>query len=111
MLTAHTSQLKAPGRDSQLASSQSTQTLTHRPSGSQGAKQSSVSAKLAERRAKLLEPVRANPNRARQHGAPNSYTVAPVSSNLGAAPQDHRPVGASGVEAFRRMTTKGKKRS
>lgn len=74
---------------------------------------SSVSAKLAERRARALEPVRANPNRARQHGSANSYTVAPV-SNLGAggaAPAgDHRPVGASGVEAFRRMTTKGKKR-
>lgn len=72
-----------------------------------------MSAKLAERRAKALEPVRTNSNRARPVGMPSSYTVAPV-SNMGAggaAPMgDHRPVGASGVEAFRRMTQKGKKR-
>lgn len=88
-------------------------TLAHRPSAaasqiSKGAT-SSVSALLAERRAKALEPVRTNPNRARPVGQPQSYTVAPV-SNMDTSSQDHRPVGASGVEAFRKMTQKGKKR-
>ncbi|CAN8099978.1 unnamed protein product [Discula destructiva] len=101
-----TSQLRKPTDASKPS-------LTHRPSAaaavsSRGAK-SSVSALLADRRAKMLEPVDRNPNRARPVGAPQSYTVAPVST-VDTASQDHRPVGASGMEAFRKMTQKGKKR-
>lgn len=87
--------------------SSSSQSLAHRPSAS-----NAIAAKLAERRAKQLEPVRTNPNRARPIAQPASYTVAPVSNGAEAVGggENHRPVGASGVEAFRRMTQKGKNR-
>jgi transcription factor SPN1 len=41
---------------------------------------------------------------------PASYTIAPMSTFDGAKSQDHRPLGAGGMEAFRRMTQKNKKR-
>lgn len=105
-----TSILKNAASQRGLSSSQAS-ALAHRPSASQqkGAV-SSVSQKLAERRAKALAPVIANPNRARPVGLPQSYTVAPV-SNMSSSQGDHRPVGASGMEAFRRMTQKGKKKN
>ncbi|ROV99166.1 hypothetical protein VPNG_08213 [Cytospora leucostoma] len=92
--------------NSQLPSSQSS--LAHRPGDK---KISSVSEKLAAKRAALLEPVRANPNRARPVGLPASYTVAPIAQLSQQAGPEHRPVGESGAEAFRRMIQKktGKK--
>lgn len=91
---------------SQLPSSQSS--IAHRPGDK---KTSSVSEKLAAKRAALLEPVRVNPNRARPVGLPASYTVAPIAQLSQQAGPEHRPVGESGAEAFRRMIQKktGKK--
>lgn len=107
--------LKSSSSQRGLSSASQASSLAHRPSASQaGGAVSSVSQKLAERRAKALAPVVANPNRARPVGLPQSYTVAPVSNTAGgggAQGPDHRPVGASGMEAFRRMTQKGKKKN
>lgn len=107
--------LKSSSSQRGLPSASQASSLAHRPSASQaGGAVSSVSQKLAERRAKALAPVVANPNRARPVGLPQSYTVAPVSNTAGgggAQGPDHRPVGASGMEAFRRMTQKGKKKN
>jgi transcription factor SPN1 len=63
---------------------------------------------LAERE-KALAPVQAS-NRARPAGLPASYTVAPRSTfdPTRTGQPDHRPIGAGGAEAFRRMTQKGK---
>lgn len=77
-----------------------------------GKKVSSVSERLAAKRAAALEPVRANPNRARPAGMPVSYTIAPI-SQLGSGAgggADHRPVGAGTEQAFRKIT-QGKKKS
>lgn len=52
----------------------------------------------------------ANSKRARPVGLPMSYTVAPVSTFNPSSAPDHRPIGAAGAEAFRRMTYKAKKR-
>lgn len=41
---------------------------------------------------------------------PSSYTIAPKSTFDGSQGQDHLPLGASGMEAFRKMTQKSKKR-
>lgn len=51
-------------------------------------------------------------NRARVPEMPQSYTVAPRSTfDKGSSRAfEHRPIGASGVEAFRKMTQKPKKR-
>lgn len=97
--TVH-SALKNSRPSSQLPSSQNT--LTYRPGDK---KYSSVSEKLAAKRAALLEPVRPS-NRARPVGLPASYTVAPIAQLSQASGPDHRPVGESGVEAFRRMIQK-----
>ncbi|KAG6053540.1 Transcription factor iws1 [Claviceps sp. LM77 group G4] len=67
-----------------------------------------LSAKDAERE-RILAPVGSN-NRARMANLPESYTIAPRSTFEGAQGTDHRPLGAGGMEAFRRMTTKNKKR-
>ncbi|KAG6063282.1 Transcription factor iws1 [Claviceps aff. humidiphila group G2b] len=67
-----------------------------------------LSAKDAERE-RILAPVGSN-NRARMANLPESYTIAPKSTFEGAQGTDHRPLGAGGMEAFRRMTTKNKKR-
>jgi transcription factor SPN1 len=58
----------------------------------------------------MLAPVGAN-NRARMAGLPQSYTVAPQSTFDGNSGVDHRPLGAGGMEAFRKMTQKGKKKA
>ncbi|PHH72152.1 hypothetical protein CDD82_6146 [Ophiocordyceps australis] len=50
-------------------------------------------------------------NQARMASLPSSYTIAPKSTFDGSRSQDHRPLGASGMEAFRRMTQKTKKRA
>jgi transcription factor SPN1 len=63
-------------------------------------------------RERLLAPVN-NSNRARISSLPNSYTVAPKSTFDGQRGPDHRPIGAGGLEAFRKMTqnAKAKKRA
>ncbi|KOS19461.1 Transcription factor IWS1 [Escovopsis weberi] len=62
-------------------------------------------------RERLLAPVASN-NRARMVSLPASYTIAPKSTfEGGARSQDHRPLGAGGMEAFRKMTQKSKKRA
>jgi transcription factor SPN1 len=64
----------------------------------------------AERERALAPVVRSN--RAQPAGLPASYTVAPRSTFDGtrAGQPDHRPIGAGGLEAFRRMTQKNKGR-
>lgn len=65
------------------------------------------SAADAERE-RFLAPVRGG-NQARMVNLPASYTIAPLSTFDGNKSQDHRPLGAGGMEAFRRMTQKKKK--
>jgi transcription factor SPN1 len=60
-------------------------------------------------RERILAPPGAN-NRARMAGLPQSYTIAPESTFDGSGGLDHRPLGAGGMEAFRKMTQKGKKK-
>ncbi|ATY67106.1 transcription factor IWS1 [Cordyceps militaris CM01] len=60
-------------------------------------------------RERMLAPTRLN-NEARMASLPSSYTIAPMSTFDGNRANDHRPLGASGMEAFRKMTQKGKKR-
>ncbi|OLN94068.1 Transcription factor IWS1 [Colletotrichum chlorophyti] len=95
VLTFLTRALKMSQR--QAGSSQFT--LTQRPS---------QSAREAEREA-MLAPV-VTSNRARPGGLPSSYTIAPKSTYDVSRAPDHRPIGAGGLEAFRKMTQKGKKR-
>ncbi|KAL7922851.1 transcription factor [Trichoderma austrokoningii] len=60
-------------------------------------------------RERILAPVRGG-NQARMVNLPASYTIAPVSTFDGTnRTQDHRPLGAGGMEAFRKMTQKKKK--
>lgn len=61
-------------------------------------------------RERMLAPVRAN-NQARMASLPSSYTIAPRSTFDGTRGSEHRPLGASGMEAFRRMTQKNKKKN
>lgn len=111
------SSLKYRGPGSQATPSSSQQSLAHRPGGisSSGKKMSSVSERLAAKRAAALEPVRANPNRARPAGMPVSYTIAPISQlgsgagGGGGGGEHHRPVGAGTEQAFRKIT-QGKKK-
>ncbi|KAH8779842.1 hypothetical protein F5883DRAFT_540671 [Diaporthe sp. PMI_573] len=105
--------LKYRGPGSQLGPSSSQQSLAHRPGGTNanGKKMSSVSERLAAKRAAALEPVRANPNRARPAGMPVSYTIAPISQlgSGGGGDPNLRPVGAGTDQAFRKIT-QGKKK-
>lgn len=56
-----------------------------------------------------MAPVVTNPNRARPVGMPQSYTVAPKSTfDSAARSANFKPIGAGGLEAFRKMTQKGK---
>lgn len=59
---------------------------------------------------RMLAPATGN-NRARMASLPQSYTVAPESTFDGHGGLDHRPLGAGGMEAFRKMTHKGKKKA
>jgi len=53
----------------------------------------------------------ADENRARASGLPSSYTIAPRSTFDGQRGNAHRPLGSGGMEAFRKMTQKGKKKT
>lgn len=61
-------------------------------------------------RERLLAP--AASSRARVAELPQSYTVAPRSTfdRQAGGGAEHRPIGASGIEAFRKMTQKPKRR-
>ncbi|KAH9897126.1 hypothetical protein F4778DRAFT_744460 [Xylariomycetidae sp. FL2044] len=50
-------------------------------------------------------------NRARAPGLPQAYTIAPKSVLNPSRGPDHRPIGASGLEAFRKIAQKGKKKA
>ncbi|KAI0170377.1 hypothetical protein BJ166DRAFT_515847 [Pestalotiopsis sp. NC0098] len=76
-------------------------TLTQRPAASQ------QSLRELERE-RILAPQNLS-NRARVTGLPAAYTVAPKSTFAPGGGSSHRPIGSSGVEAFRKMTQKGKK--
>lgn len=75
-------------------------TLSQRPAVQTG--------REAERERFLAAP--ASNNRARMAGLQSSYTIAPKSTFDGSRGLDHRPLGANGMEAFRKMTQKAKKR-
>ncbi|KAK7428080.1 Transcription factor iws1 [Neonectria magnoliae] len=75
--------------------------LTQRPA---------VSARDAERE-RFLAPARTN-NQARMANLPSSYTIAPKSTFDGpSGGMEHRPLGAGGMEAFRKMTQKSKRKN
>ncbi|GJC83023.1 transcription factor IWS1 [Colletotrichum liriopes] len=74
-------------------------TLTQRPS---------QSSRELEREAMLAPLVTSN--RARPGGLPDSYTIAPKSTYDVSRAPEHRPIGAGGLEAFRKMTQNRKKR-
>ncbi|KAI0599566.1 hypothetical protein F4775DRAFT_550417 [Biscogniauxia sp. FL1348] len=84
----------------QAAAGASQLTLTQRPA--------SLSLRDAERE-RILAPANAS-NRARVVGLPQAYTIAPRSTFDPSRGPDHRPIGSSGLEAFRKMTQKGKKK-
>ena len=73
--------------------------LTQRPA---------MSSQEAERE-RLLAPAIGD-NRARMASLPSSYTIAPRSTFDGTRGTDHRPLGAGGMEAFRKMTQRNKKK-
>ncbi|KAK4039716.1 hypothetical protein C8A01DRAFT_46823 [Parachaetomium inaequale] len=76
-------------------------TLTQRPAGGK--------TRFELERERLLAPEIKNTNRAQPAGLPASYTIAPRSTFDGSrAPAEFRPVGSAGLEAFRKMTQKGK---
>ncbi|KAJ2903914.1 hypothetical protein MKZ38_009149 [Zalerion maritima] len=70
-------------------------TLTQRPAMTQA---------QAER-ARMLAPPALNPNRAQIGGLPATYTIAPKST-LDPNKASQKPIGAGGLEAFRKMTQK-----
>ncbi|KAK9775516.1 putative Transcription factor IWS1 [Seiridium cardinale] len=76
-------------------------TLTQRPATSQ------QTLRDAERE-RILAPNVVS-NRARVGGLPAAYTVAPKSTFEPSRDSSHRPIGSSGIEAFRKMTQKGKR--
>lgn len=49
-------------------------------------------------------------NHARASNLPSSYTIAPRSTFEGQRGNAHRPLGSGGMEAFRKMTQKSKKK-
>ena len=84
----------------EAAVSGSQMTLTQRPAGK---------TRFELERERMLAPEIKKTNRALPTGLPASYTIAPRSTfdaSRGAA--EFRPVGAAGLEAFRKMTQKGK---
>lgn len=90
--------------------------LALRPSGTQSSQapasqRQGLSQRDLERERLLAQPNRSN--RARVESGNTSYTIAPKSNfdaSKGLDPSS-RPIGAGGMEAFRKMTQKGKKRS
>ena len=87
---------KAAQRDS--AAKNPTMRLTQRPAPSSAGTD----------RDRILAP-KGFDNQARATNLPASYTVAPRSTFDGASGSEHRPLGASGMDAFRKMTQKKKK--
>ncbi|KAK4103368.1 hypothetical protein N658DRAFT_468098 [Parathielavia hyrcaniae] len=85
----------------EAAVSGSQMTLAQRPAGGK--------TRLELERERLLAPEIKKTNRALPAGLPASYTIAPRSTFDGSrgAPE-FRPVGSAGLEAFRRITQKGK---
>ncbi|KAK6580200.1 hypothetical protein PZA11_007222 [Diplocarpon coronariae] len=92
--------------------------LAHRPGGTQSSQMPAsqriiLSQKELDRERVLALPLKAS-NRARMESGNTSYTIAPKSTfdvSKGLDPSS-RPIGAGGMEAFRKMTAKqGKKRS
>lgn len=76
-------------------------TLTQRPA--------EAKTRFELERERMLAPEIRKTNRAAPAGLPASYTIAPRSTfdaSRGAA--EFRPVGSAGLEAFRKMTAKGK---
>ncbi|RYO76938.1 hypothetical protein DL766_008159 [Monosporascus sp. MC13-8B] len=84
----------------QVTGGSSQLTLTQRPA--------SQTVRDAERE-RILAPATQS-NRARVVGLPSSYTIAPRSTFDPSRGPEHRPIGSSGLEAFRKMTQKGKKK-
>ena len=76
-------------------------TLTQRPAGK---------TRYEVERERQLAPEPANINRARPAGLPASYSIAPRSTFDGTRGPDFRPIGSGGLEAFRKMTQKGKRK-
>lgn len=92
----------SPNRAAKLKQQTSSQfTLTQRPA--------TQNAREAERE-RMLAPASTS-NRARVVGLPSSYTIAPRSTFDATRGPDHRPIGANGMEAFRKMTTSRKKKA
>jgi transcription factor SPN1 len=88
--------------------------LAIRPSGSQPAASQHLvmSQRDIDRERILAQPIKSN--RARMETSNASYTIAPKSTFDASKGLDNsaRPIGAGGMEAFRKMTAKqGKKRS
>jgi len=77
-------------------------TLTQRPAGK---------SKYELERERQLAPKPLNTNRARPAGLPASYTVAPKSTFDASKAPDYKPIGHHGLEAFKKLTQKGKKRA
>ena len=75
-------------------------TLTERP----------MSRFELDKEVQLAPPV-VNPNRAIPVGLPQSYSIAPNSTFEGHRGNDYKPIGASSVEAFRRMAQRSKMRN
>ncbi|KAK0628297.1 hypothetical protein B0T17DRAFT_588461 [Bombardia bombarda] len=85
----------------QESASSSQITLTQRPGAAR-------KTEYELERERMLAPDPVNTNRARPAGLPASYTIAPRSTFDGSRGPDHRPIGSGGLEAFRKMTQKGK---
>lgn len=100
MLTTYNSAAKIAQRQ-EAALSGSQMSLPQRPAGK---------SKFDEERERLLRPEAVDSKRARPAGLPASYTIAPKSTFDGSSQPDFKPIGAAGLEAFRKMTQKGKKR-
>lgn len=82
-------------------------TLTQRPGGV-GVGVGGSKPRFELERERLLAP-EVKSNRAQPPGLPASYTIAPRSTYDPNRPaHEYRPIGAGGMEAFRKMTQKGK---
>lgn len=89
------------------SNSQSSQALPLLPS-QRGAGGAAAVSSFEREIQKKLAPENES-SRARPPGLPQTYTIAPQSTFDGASrTQDYRPIGAGGMEAFRKMTQKGK---
>ena len=73
--------------------------------------QSQSQSRFDAERERMLAPAFSS-TRARMSELPQSYSLAPRSTfdRQAALGTEHRPIGASGIEAFRKMTQKPRKR-